>query len=535
MGQNYQDLDRPGGFDYRLTALPDFDGLRFRGPAVDIQRPYVAFLGAAQTFGRFAERPFPDLLAERLDLPALNLGVGGAGPRHFDRPGYLKRLNGAEAVVIQVLSGRSASSSLFDNSKGGGMHGVTPLADGPVRAGDFLAMAAEKLSAIEFARVIEEMRVDYVASFLALIGKINAPTLLLWLSTRTPDYREDYAKAPHGVLGEFPQLVNARMVADIAAHCDAYVECVSAAGLPQPLWRAEQAIDGAHLRGVTLENRYYPSPQMHSEAADRLEAPLRRATGRRKAGGAPPGGRFVVLATARTGTNLLLGLLRNHPDCLCGGEVFNPAEIERGRLGNWPNLAEADLPGLLEKRIADPLGLLHELYARGLAGGAPAVGFKLMYIHGLRQRPVLDALAADETVKVVHVTRRNQLRRFVSEAQARASDRWSVGSYADLPEMPNLELDARTLAENIALTQERQALYTQLFARHETLHVVYEDLAARPAQVAARVVSFLGLAPFATPPKPNLRKTGADDLSAVLTNHPELRARFRSWAAFFDP
>ena len=87
--------------------------------------------GAAQTFGRFVERPFPTLLAERLGLPALNLGAGGAGPRHFDRPEYLDALNRAEAVVLQVLSGRSASCSLFDNSATGRIVGVTPLSQTP--------------------------------------------------------------------------------------------------------------------------------------------------------------------------------------------------------------------------------------------------------------------------------------------------------------------------------------------------------------------------------------------------------------------
>ena len=533
MGQNYQDLDRAGGYDYELTSLAPLRGQRLRGPAVDLTRPYIAFVGAAQTFGRFADRPFPTLLAERLGLQALNLGIGGAGPRHFEAPRYRELLNGAEAVVLQVLSGRSASCSLFDNSQGGGLRGISPLAEGPMRAEAFLRLAAQKLSAAEFARIVDEMRGDYVASFVRLVGKIDAPRILFWQSIRKPDYREDYANAPHGVMGEFPQLVNGAMVKEIAAHCDAYVECVSQTGLPQTLWQAEQPIDGAELRGDTLVNRYYPSAQMHAEAADLLEGPLRRETGRRRAG-VKPGGRFVVVASARTGTNLLLGMLRTHPDCLCGGEVFNFAEIEKGRLGNWRNLTAEDMPNLLAKRLADPLGLLNDLYARGFASGAAAVGFKLMYVQALKQPAVLDALIADETVKVIHVTRRNLLRRFVSEAQARASDRWNVGDKAEMPEMPKLDLSFRALAESILLGQEREAHFDQIFARHETMHVIYEDLAARPSHVAQRVTDFLGLAPFETPPHPGFRKTGADDLANVVLNHADLRARFRRWAAFFE-
>jgi hypothetical protein len=41
-------------------------------------------------------------------------------------------------------------------------------------------------------------------------------------------------------------------------------------GLPQPLWPADQAIEGAVCDRGLLENRYYPSPQMHAQAADAL-------------------------------------------------------------------------------------------------------------------------------------------------------------------------------------------------------------------------------------------------------------------------
>jgi hypothetical protein len=118
----------------------------FRGPPVDLSRLFIAFVGAAQTFGRFVNKPFPTLIGETLGAPVLNLGVGGAGPAFCDRPRYLDILNRAEAVVFQVMSGRSASRSLFSNADSGGLTGTTPLAPGPIRAEAFLALAAEKLS-----------------------------------------------------------------------------------------------------------------------------------------------------------------------------------------------------------------------------------------------------------------------------------------------------------------------------------------------------------------------------------------------------
>jgi LPS sulfotransferase NodH len=532
MAQFYQDLDRPGGFDYLLTAPPDFGEPQFRGPAIDLDKPYLAFLGAAQTFGRFAHEPFPSILAERLGLGALNLGVGGAGPRHFDKPRYLKLINRAEAVVVQVMSGRSASSSLFDNSGGGRLTGSTPLADAPVRAEEFLKRAADTLSAKEFARVIEEMRADYVASFIALLQKIASPRILLWLSKRTPDYREDYANAPQGVLGDFPQLVNAAMVAEIAARCDAYVECVSSAGLPQPLWRSDRTIDGAGLRGDMLVNRYYPSPEMHRQAADLLEAPCRRFTGRARRA-SETASRFVVIGAERTGTNLLISLINQYEGCYCGNELFNPGQIEKGKLA-WLDIDEEARARLLARRKADPVGFLDEAREIAHARGYAAAGFKLMYNHGLAHPAVLDALAADPSLRVIHVTRRDQLRRLVSERQARAANRWAVGRGDETPTLPKVEIEMSDLVASLARVESRQAAFQERFAGHETLNVVYEDIAARPERVAARAAEFLGLRPLTRAPIVKLRKMGAEKLADALANADALRARIRRWAAFFE-
>ena len=91
----------------------------------------------------------------------------------------------------------------------------------------------------------------------------------------TWDY-EDVAGSGFGYLSEFPHLVNGSMIDEIRGHADAYVECVSTTGLPQRLWQADEGIDGALLEGGYLWNRYYPSPQMHVQAADTLEPVCRR-------------------------------------------------------------------------------------------------------------------------------------------------------------------------------------------------------------------------------------------------------------------
>jgi LPS sulfotransferase NodH len=530
MGHYYQDLDRAGGVEYDLCRYAELGDREFRGPPVDLAKPYVAFIGAAQTFGRFVAEPFPTLLQRRLGAPALNLGVGGAGPRLFARPRFLNLLNRAEAVVFQVLSGRSVSCSLFDNSRGGGLTGVTPLAPHPVRAEEFLALAKEKLSRPEFVKIVAEMRADYVAQYLELIGKVTAPRILLWLAKRKPAYRVDYDGPVSDVLGDFPQLVNETMVAEIAAHCDDYVECASSSGIPHRLWRAEQPIEGARLRNGELLNFYYPSPEMHAEAAERLAEPAGRFWAPAEA---PRAARFVVIGPERSGTNLLVGMLNQYAGSFCGGELFNNGQIAKGALA-WFELPPEERERLIALRPQDPPAFLQALWRAAADAGHTSVGFKLLYNHAQDQPAVADYLAADPEIRVIHVTRRNLLRRLVSHRQAQATNQWAVGRDAEMRERPPVELDLPQALRNFATNEEQQQANMQRFAGNRVLRIVYEDLAARPDIVGARAARFLGLPPRDKPPVVTYQKTGASDLAEAVVGFAELRARARRWAALFD-
>jgi LPS sulfotransferase NodH len=533
MSSYYQKIDIVGGFDYALHRIPGLGGTNFRGPPVDLDRPFIAFVGAAQTFGRFSHTPFPSIMGERLGLPVLNLGVGGAGPRHFNRMEYLEILNKAELVVAQVLSGRSSSCTLFDNSRKGGMDGIVPFASQPMGVDDFYCHVSREFGQDAVQYAVKEMREDYLATFEKLLNAINPPKILLWLSSREPQYTEDYAKVPHGLYSGFPQLVNGQMVEELKLSCEAYVECISQAGLPQQLWAGDESMKGAVSRNGMVENQYYPSPEMHAEAADRLEWACRRYSGRFATRSVEPRTRFVVVGAERTGTNLLIGMLNQFPGIYCGGELFNSAQIAKGKL-DWCKVPNAQLPRLLDLRISDPAALWRELSASSQPEGASAVGFKLLYRHGLANEALLDDLATDKGIRIVHLIRRNQLRRFVSERQARASRSWATKVGETLAGSSPVTISATELIKSFVEADAHRIKYDGLFARHQSICAVYEELAARPEAVASRVAQFLGLGASGTSIKPTFRKTGARDLSEVIDRFDALKAKFRLWSTYFD-
>ncbi len=306
MSEGYQRRDHEV-VDYQLWRLAP-GGEALRGPAPPSLEPgsYFACLGAAQTFGCFVERPWPELLAQRLGLPVLNLGVAGAGPRLFLEPAWRPWLEGAAFVVVQVMSGRSGDCSRFAS---GGRERLRVRADGRLLGADaawaevlqadlarwsnpLLRGLVNRLNAAfgrrEVRRLVAETQADWVASCTALLDAIRVPKLLLWFSRRPPRFRARFHSV-RAMLDEYPQLVDERMIAAVAPAADAYVQCVTSRGSPQLLRRPGLAGElgepvavrpadagtGEDPALVWTHNTYYPSPEMHADAAERLEAPCR--------------------------------------------------------------------------------------------------------------------------------------------------------------------------------------------------------------------------------------------------------------------
>lgn len=263
--------------DYQLFQLND-NPYFFRGPRPpSLQRGrYIAYVGAAQTFGVFCRFPYPNLLAERLIMPSLNLGVGGAGPGLFLTKPFLKKINAARICVVQVLSARSV-----DNSKLLALNHSSELVrrdisgDSPRLDRIQYERLYRELSELEFVQLIEETRDNWVTLILQLLSAIAVPKVLFWFSHRSPDQIDDYSELSK-VFNSFPQFVNRDMLDKVIPYADAFVEVTSNRGLPQRLQNRFTGLpasfspygSGNEKKKV---NDYYPSPHMHIDAAEKLE------------------------------------------------------------------------------------------------------------------------------------------------------------------------------------------------------------------------------------------------------------------------
>ena len=274
MGIPYQIADAHF-IDYRLYRLPGVKS-PFRGPAVKGDR-YIACVGAAQTFGRFVDTPYPRLVSSALGIEALNLGRGGSSSTFVgENPILLQHVNRAALVVVQVLSGRSQSNSMFQVLDDG-MRGINIETGQPCTAPEFYTWLMEKDKELT-QRIVEETRTNYIQSMTRLLNAIKPPKILLWFSNRTPEYQERLGGSLLDLFGKFPQFVNRPMVDALRGQADAYTECISKRGIPQsiidrgfyPVTFEDVPLPPSPPENVVTINTYYPSPEMHEDAAAML-------------------------------------------------------------------------------------------------------------------------------------------------------------------------------------------------------------------------------------------------------------------------
>jgi hypothetical protein len=271
MSRGYQKRDAHF-IDYELYELQGVHGT-FRGPPVQ-SREYIACVGASQTFGRFVQMPFPRLISYALRIDTLNLGRGGAGPEFpLENPALMEHINGSRIVIVQVFSGRSQSNSLF-RMAGQTMCG-TNLANGSECSADqfytWLLTQDTKLA----QEIVAETREKYASAMTRLLDAIVPPTILFWFSTRSPDYEECMELPLTRLFGEFPQLINRAIVERLKGHTSLYVECISKRGLPQLVpgqhsGASAQDSSSTSQKRIVTRNLYYPSPEMHEDAAAAL-------------------------------------------------------------------------------------------------------------------------------------------------------------------------------------------------------------------------------------------------------------------------
>jgi LPS sulfotransferase NodH len=246
---------------------------------------------------------------------------------------------------------------------------------------------------------------------------------------------------------------------------------------------------------------------------------------------------YMITCPARTGSTMLVNLLRSHPDICSHGEVFSLNRIT-GITGTYLRKSREQpdfLERLLIERERDPIKFLYKIVLD--LQGKKIAGLKLKHDElVLPEYKVLrDEIARDVDFRIIHLRRNNLLRRFLSHYIVKNITHltWVVEGNA-LPDVPPVTLDPHECQRDFETTQQREAEFRELFARHRNFSISYEELIAREPQKFAALLDFLGVSQWelTTPTK----RFASDNLRSAIANFDELRSHFAGspFGEFFE-
>lgn len=251
--------------------------------------------------------------------------------------------------------------------------------------------------------------------------------------------------------------------------------------------------------------------------------------------------RFVVLSFGRSGSTLLANYISSHPRATCYHEPFRHEGLHP-RLAGCASIAEA-VDVVFRRGLAPTLGMRARAVARRVLGrrgtwGAlgerlhhgrlAAVGFKATVAQVFGAHPDLWRwMVSDRALRIVYLRRGGTLSRHVSYQAAARRGLWHSSDLADVTPF-RVRVEPSAFESFVEMQEGEDAtIREELAPRWDSVHeVVYEDLAARPAEVMSGVFDALGL-----PPAPELRggtiKLVQGEMSQIVENHAELIERYR--------
>lgn len=260
--------------------------LLFRGPQRPVDGGHVAVLGGTETYGKFVEHPYPDLLEPQIGRAVVNLGVVNAGVDAFlNDPAILPLARHASATVIELTGAQNLTNRFYavHPRRNDRFLRATSMLKTLYRDVDFtefhftrhLLAGLRDASPDKFALITAELKAVWVARMKRLIAQVGQPVVLLWLADHRPAAVADDPMERGG-----PLFVDAAMVEALRGTVADVVQVVAdaeelRAGYAQMIFADVDAPAASELLG----------PAVHRRVARLLAETLTRdADGRRRTG-----------------------------------------------------------------------------------------------------------------------------------------------------------------------------------------------------------------------------------------------------------
>jgi LPS sulfotransferase NodH len=235
--------------------------------------------------------------------------------------------------------------------------------------------------------------------------------------------------------------------------------------------------------------------------------------------------KFLIVGAPRTGSTLLVRTLNTLDSICCHGELLGPDNVRGYEDGaDLINMSkperEARIKRLLEDRNSNPVGFIEQ----ALTSDHAATGFKALYKSFLdpRWNEVISLLQGMENIHFIHLTRNNELRRFVSEQILLQGGANHSGAGGKSEVRMKVHVDIALFLQRSEELQRQSGELSAMLAEQSVLDISYEALATDTSSTVAQVCRFIGLDAKRSDIQPALKKVGANDLRDAVVNYEEL-------------
>ena len=248
--------------------------LVFRGPKKGTTKPYMAFLGGTEFYGKFVHRPIPTLVEDQLGIPCLNLGCTNAGVDVFSKDQTVIDLaNGAEVAVVQITGAQNLSNRFYKVHLRRNDRFVAPseLLRAVFPEVDFSTVHFTRHALQELARVspsrfrvvVDELKSAWLSGMIEFLNKISVPIVLFWMGVKPLDQEQPHTA--HNLL-----FVDRKMIDRLGPKADKIIECVVSED------RKDEALAPMHLtKHEETAARHMFGALAHKKGADMLTDGLR--------------------------------------------------------------------------------------------------------------------------------------------------------------------------------------------------------------------------------------------------------------------
>lgn len=230
--------------------------------------------------------------------------------------------------------------------------------------------------------------------------------------------------------------------------------------------------------------------------------------------------KFMILAQPRTGSSMLIGTLRKHPQIMGFGEIFN----HKRTIFNIDGYENSSKP-LLYLRNKYPINFLEHYIFSSYQNDTKAVGFKLLQdqINNRHLRCVWNWLEQNQDIKIIFLMRKDFLASYASLLLAQRTGKYGIKDQSQR-DHTTLTIDYEECLQVFHHTKKQEENLLRLFRNHDLLKITYEELVENLDKSFALLQDFLKVDLHLL--KVLSVKQEVRNLSDVINNYEELCKKF---------